>query len=202
MLDVHPPHHSPNTWRDFFLHIATIVVGLLIAIGLEQTVEAMHRHHEMQEAREPIRAEAEVNERVERADVEQTDLLIARMNVNLASSKAARTKQADPAATLDFTWTLQNFFDAAYSGAKESGALHLMPYEESAMYEDTYTGAAMHTEAMTDLIKQIYAAKALLGERRLGDISAAEVTDLEAAMRSVVGKAEYFNLLNGLELES
>jgi hypothetical protein len=145
----------------------------------------MHRHHEMQEAREPIRAEAEVNERVERADVEQTDLLIARMNVNL-----------------DFTWTLQNFFDAAYSEAKESGALHLMPYEELAMYEDTYTGAAMHTEAMTDLIKQIYAAKALLGERRLGDISAAEVTALEGAMRSVVGKAEYFNLLNGLELES
>jgi hypothetical protein len=39
MLDVHPPHHAASTWRDFFIHIATIVIGLLIAIGLEQTVD-------------------------------------------------------------------------------------------------------------------------------------------------------------------
>ena len=40
MLDVHPAHHAASTWRDFFIHIITIVIGLLIAIGLEQTVEA------------------------------------------------------------------------------------------------------------------------------------------------------------------
>ena len=49
MLDVHPPHHTPNTWRDFFIHIATIVIGLLIAVGLEQTVEAIHHRHQRQE---------------------------------------------------------------------------------------------------------------------------------------------------------
>ena len=36
MLDVHPAHHAANTWRDFFIHIATIVLGLLIAVSLEQ----------------------------------------------------------------------------------------------------------------------------------------------------------------------
>jgi hypothetical protein len=41
MLDVHPPHHAASTWRDFFIRIITIVIGLLIAIGLEQTVEAI-----------------------------------------------------------------------------------------------------------------------------------------------------------------
>ena len=46
MLDVHPPHEAAHTWKDFLIHIATICVGLLIAIGLEQTVEALHRHHE------------------------------------------------------------------------------------------------------------------------------------------------------------
>jgi hypothetical protein len=46
MLDVHPPHEAAHTWRDFFLHIATIVVGLLIAVGLEQTVEAIHHARE------------------------------------------------------------------------------------------------------------------------------------------------------------
>ncbi len=45
MLDVPTPHPA-HTWRDFLIHIATICVGLLIAIGLEQTVEALHRRHE------------------------------------------------------------------------------------------------------------------------------------------------------------
>ncbi len=46
MLDVHPPHTTTHTWRDFFIHIATISVGLLIAIALEQSVEALHHHHQ------------------------------------------------------------------------------------------------------------------------------------------------------------
>ena len=27
MLDVHPPHSPTHTWKDFFIHIATITVG-------------------------------------------------------------------------------------------------------------------------------------------------------------------------------
>ena len=46
MLDVHPPHHPTHGWRDFFIHIATITVGLLIAVGLEQTVETLHQRHQ------------------------------------------------------------------------------------------------------------------------------------------------------------
>ena len=59
MLDVHPPHHTPNTWRDFFIHIATITVGLLIALGLEQTVEYFHHRHEAAELRENLHRESE-----------------------------------------------------------------------------------------------------------------------------------------------
>lgn len=35
-----------HTWKAFFIHIATIVVGLFIAVALEQSVEAISRHHE------------------------------------------------------------------------------------------------------------------------------------------------------------
>jgi hypothetical protein len=49
MLDVHAPHQLVHTWKDFFIHIATICVGLLIAVGLEQTVEALHHHHQREQ---------------------------------------------------------------------------------------------------------------------------------------------------------
>jgi hypothetical protein len=61
MLDVHPPHAPTHTWRDFFIHIATIVIGLLIAVGLEQAVEALVHRHERAELIESMRLQAERN---------------------------------------------------------------------------------------------------------------------------------------------
>jgi len=52
MLDVHAPHEVLHTWKGFFIHIATIVVGLFIAVALEQSVEALHRRHEVAALRE------------------------------------------------------------------------------------------------------------------------------------------------------
>jgi hypothetical protein len=57
MLDVHPVRHAPHTFREFLLHIATISVGLLIAIALEQTVEALQRLHERHQLQEELRTE-------------------------------------------------------------------------------------------------------------------------------------------------
>jgi hypothetical protein len=45
ILEVHPPHEAVHTWRSFFIHIATIVIGLFIAVGIEQTVEVFHHRH-------------------------------------------------------------------------------------------------------------------------------------------------------------
>src|ERR1700728_1601219 len=61
MLDVHAPHHSVHTWKDFFIHIATIVIGLLIAVGLEQTVEHFHHDHQVAQVRESLDVERRFN---------------------------------------------------------------------------------------------------------------------------------------------
>jgi hypothetical protein len=61
MLDVHPPHEATHTWKDFFIHVATICVGLLIAIGLEQTVEAIHHRHQRHQLEEALKRDAEEN---------------------------------------------------------------------------------------------------------------------------------------------
>jgi hypothetical protein len=61
MLDVHPPEHTPHSWRDFLIHIATIVVGLVIAVGLEQTVEVIHHQRESQELIHNMHDESERN---------------------------------------------------------------------------------------------------------------------------------------------
>src|SRR5579859_4269172 len=61
MLDVHPAHHAASTWKEFFIHIATIVLGLIIAVGLEQLVERIHQRYELSETREALKRELEAN---------------------------------------------------------------------------------------------------------------------------------------------
>jgi hypothetical protein len=61
MLDVHAPHEAVRTWKDFSIHIAAIAVGLLIAIGLEQTVVYFHHRNQVAQTREALRIEREQN---------------------------------------------------------------------------------------------------------------------------------------------
>ncbi len=69
MLDVHPAHHAASSWREFLVHIATIVIGLLIALGLEQTVSHFHKRHLGREIEEDLREESRINERIIRYDM-------------------------------------------------------------------------------------------------------------------------------------
>ena len=84
MLDVHPPHAPTHSWKDFFIHIATIVVGLLIAVGLEQVVEIIHHHHQLREAVETLRDEGITNRSIADGGLARIDAARRAIHTNLA----------------------------------------------------------------------------------------------------------------------
>lgn len=49
-MDVHKPKPWHN-WREFLAEIATIVIGVLIALGAEQAVEWLHWRREVEAER-------------------------------------------------------------------------------------------------------------------------------------------------------
>jgi hypothetical protein len=59
-MEIHRPK-AAHSWREFFTEIGTIVIGIVIALGLEQSVEALHEHGLAREAREAINAEMQVD---------------------------------------------------------------------------------------------------------------------------------------------
>ncbi len=61
MIDIHPPQHAAITKREFFVHLFIVVLGILIAIGLEQSVEYLHHRHQVAELTEQMRVEAQNN---------------------------------------------------------------------------------------------------------------------------------------------
>jgi hypothetical protein len=151
MLDVHPPHHSPNTWRDFFLHIATIVVGLLIAIGLEQTVEYIHHSHQRHQLQEDLRGESERVHAALQANfrtfaAERIWIIALRNDVDAMRASGGRIKLPyrprpaydpnDPAhSPLIPRWPP----DGVWQTAKESSLVGLLPHSQA----EIYSGLAM-----------------------------------------------------------
>lgn len=55
-MDIHKPKPVHN-WHEFLTEIGTIVCGILIALGLEQGIEWMHRQESVTDAREALREE-------------------------------------------------------------------------------------------------------------------------------------------------
>jgi hypothetical protein len=190
MLDVHPPHHPTHTWRDFFIHIATIVVGLLIAVGLEQSVEYVHHRHQILEVRDRIHEESEVNRHILLQDLRGLTLIEARMDRALAETRTLQTKQNVPLEPINTTFDLQGFYTAAYNNAKSSGTLNLLPYDEAAMYSDNDLATGLSQQAGIDLWKALNATHAALHGRSLAELDPGEITGLIVAISDARGKAE------------
>jgi hypothetical protein len=134
MLDVHPPHRLTHTWKDFFIHLATIVIGLLIAISLEQTVEYLHHVHQLAETRDALRAERDHNRKAFADELREFRRQSAAQINNLI---ILRYLQQHPGLSQDrlpgiLVWHAYrpNYSDSAWKTAQQSGVTALLPQEE------------------------------------------------------------------------
>src|SRR4029077_417128 len=131
MIEVHPPHENVHTWRQFFIHIAAITIGLLIAIGLEQTVVYFHHRHQLQEARRELTAELEENRRVLTKNLDAVRKMTAEVDAHMALLHAAQTAPAPVGSKL--VCGLGNLWgpkDGPLEAVKQDGSLGLMAHDE------------------------------------------------------------------------
>ena len=129
-MDVHPPHEPIHTWRDFFIHIATIVVGLLIAIGLEQTVEALHHRHLVHDAEANLRGEIRSNRTLLAGDQTQMAGIEKEISADLLLLSDFKAHRTDPG-TLNFALGWNGMQAAAWGSARDTGAIALMPANDA-----------------------------------------------------------------------
>ena len=153
MLEVHPPHHGPHTWRDFFIHIATIVVGLIIAIGLEQTVEFFHHRHLVAQARETLHEEMTENQKLIRHNLETLTQDDARLRHNIAILQQYKDHPSSTQEKLDPQWEWYGTFSTAWSTARDTGALALMPYADVQHYSLVYLQQDIVEQSATSYIR-------------------------------------------------
>jgi hypothetical protein len=150
MLDVHPPHEAAHTWKDFFIHIATIVVGLIIAVGLEQTVEHIHQHYELRETREALEREREANRRHMEVNSRQWLETSAALRNDLLVLDAIRQHpglpQTELPGELNFNQYPFLYDHAVWDAAVQNNIVRLMPLKEANLDQEFYQGAALMSE--------------------------------------------------------
>jgi len=140
-LDVHAPHHSIEGWRDFFIHLITISVGLLIAVGIEGCVE-LHREHKLvREARETMREEIQHNSNEMKEALGKLDQQTAMMKKNIETLTRIQENPKDKEAqnaSISADFSVVGLRDTAWKTAQTTGALSFMPYAEAQRYSNVY----------------------------------------------------------------
>lgn len=163
MLDVHPSPHAAHGWRDFFVHIVTIVIGLLIALGLEQVAEGIHHRNEVREARDAIAEERAGNQREFATTTELFRRETKRFQTNLA---VLQYLQQHPGAAPDswpgkISWHcyITIFSTAAWQASEHLGVTARMSPSEVRQLEHLYYQLGVVQASSADRLRAISAAR-------------------------------------------
>ena len=173
MLDVHAPHESIHTWKGFVIHIATITIGLLIAIGLEQLVEYFHHRHQAAAIAGKLKAESYENIATVRSDIENCDQTLAAIK-SIVDSLDQKTRTSPVAPWIPPVLPKAQILkpsDAEWLIARDSALLQLLPSALVANYwkievsreiaADVYDDARRSRLKMNAVL-DVYAGQSLL----------------------------------------
>lgn len=145
-MDVHPPHQSIHTWQDFFIHLFTITVGLLIALSLEGTVEWLNHRHLVREARASIRREIVENRKLAVADLTSVRQDQARIEKNIQQLIGLRGGAKLEHVSLQYNLDWAGLSDSAWHTAQSTGAINYMDYQSA----QALTGVYMQQRIVSD----------------------------------------------------
>jgi len=127
-MEVHPPEHGIHSWRDFFVHMGTICLGLLVAIGLEQSVEWAHRRHERHLLLEQLDAEHQQTLRDAEFGVQYAGYMLRLEADKIAALQAAIAQTAYQAPPVSAPpYNANQPADPVWRAIKTAGTASLLP---------------------------------------------------------------------------
>lgn len=137
-MEIHAPGRHVQSLPEIVLHLAIVTAGILIALGLEQTVEWYHHRELVAEARETILNEVRFNKK--ELDTQISRLPRFRSNtidvLDFVTEILDRGKSDRHELHLAFSEArLQN---TSWTTAQTVGAVAFMPYAEVGRYASVY----------------------------------------------------------------
>lgn len=179
MFDVHAPHEPIRTWKNFLIHVATISVGLLIALGLENLAEHVHHRHQLSEARHDLAAELQQNRREWAGNVAEARTILSKLDANMGMLRASQTSRKPVVGKLDyetlkFRWPVEG----AWQVVRQNGSLGLMPHNEVVSYVYLYEAIAFVKDKMMSLTTHARVAESIAHRAPDGTYTARDIEEL------------------------
>jgi hypothetical protein len=136
-MDLHPPGGPVRSVRDFFVHIGVVTLGILIALGLEQLVEAHHRANLAKVAVAGFRKELAYNEdQVKEVRIRMPELQ-GKIEKAISTLSAAQIpREAEPLEYPGFSLDIVS--TASWDTAIATQALNELPFEAVTRYAQAY----------------------------------------------------------------
>jgi hypothetical protein len=205
LLDVHSPTEPVHGWRDFLIHLATITIGLVIALSLEGCVEWRHHRSLVREAQASLQIEIEANAKELQGalgDVRrEQDLLkkdIAVMKKIIANPKVPNREDM----TIDFR--IRTFADVSWKTAQSTGSLSYMPYERAKEYANIYGAQNELAEAERQAVRDTVLSVAPFLNSKKGDVNPSGEESMKIVDRLQILEGQLMLLesqINGLDGE-
>ncbi len=125
--------------RELLTEVGVIVIGIVIALALEQAVEAFHRHDSAAEARRQIREELSGNAwRLWEQERTQTCVDARLGELERMLSESLRSGHIEPGVTVGRPW--HHIWESArWTSITQAGVVAYFPEEESAGYSNIYS---------------------------------------------------------------
>jgi hypothetical protein len=138
-MDLHVPEGPIRSFRDFLSHLGIVTLGILIALGLEQLVEAHHQRRLATEAVAAFRRELADN----RQDVKEVMDAMPDLRTRIQAEVAKLTgpRPADTPVRLKIEYPgihLDLLSSASWDTAVATQALNELPYDEVRRYAEAF----------------------------------------------------------------
>ena len=203
MIDIHPAPHAAHTLKEFFIHIATIVIGLLIAISLEQTLEYFHHRAQIEELRHSLATERDYNREVYRRATEVYLQDAAMLHNNLRVFTYLREHPSTSEASLPgvVLWPRHTFEPSmsAWNDTGQASVLAMMPREEVNRYSSTYFNLQRTLDGYNTMAVAIANAAAVVSQTSNPSALSPQKVNDEIEL---IERANAMHMLFGLWLQS
>jgi hypothetical protein len=181
-VEVHAAHGPLNSVKEFMLHLLAITIGLLLALGLEASVEWVHHHNLVREAKDNIMREVRDNRRnlameLNSLPAEKSQLEGLLRSVNdIQHGRAAKVPPG-------MDWAAVHLFQSAWNTSASSGATAYMNYAEAKAYSQVYVMQDLYNSMMDRYLRSRFEMFGLLMRLSLSDKPSA--AEFEAGKRAI-----------------
>lgn len=200
MGDIRPVRHVPHHWKDFFVQVAAIATGLLLALALDRVVGYFHERHQLAQARRDLRLEIEQNRNAWTKNVAEVERVQKELKMDLNVIQELQSKSS-PTEKLDYSVEFYATVDGPWQAVRQNGSLSLMSTDELQTYAWFHAILASVMDAMHATEPVIKISGAIAGRSTLDKLTARDLDELTSKTSEAQGRLAILSMFLHYEEE-